>query len=286
MIARTSNATPAAPIDYAATFVVAWDGPSETLHVTRHADRGSAAACPNPHEHQLVVAGEADLADQSTATMVEIFNHCFKDTPVKKFENAAVARRRAYRALCERWGYLPLTNPKNEESDVTTETQTEDPKAAKKAADAEKRAKAQAKIKEERAAKAAKAKADAGAKKEAAAKAKAEKTSKPKEPKPLKSAGQPAGQPSAFRQVREGSARQRILELMTGSHTAEEIAARVGGVDANRVLQHAYCLTRDCAVGFSVSETGHLLAIYPRGLSYADAVKPAPAPKTTKAATA
>lgn len=116
-----------------------------------------------------------------------------------------------------------------------------------------------------------------------------------KAPKPAKAAkpakaktvstrgkGKPAGKVADFRQVKVGSARERILSLMTGQHTAEQIAAMVGGIDAAKVGAHAFCLSRDCGIGYEYGEGGTLKALFPTGKTLADALKVAPLPQPAK----
>lgn len=95
---------------------------------------------------------------------------------------------------------------------------------------------------------------------------KTKKVSKPREH------GKPAKKVSDFKQVREGSVRASILKLMDGTHTAEKIGEMVKQT-TTMVNAHAYCLWRDCGIGYHVDEAGKLKALYPTGKSYKDAVK-------------
>lgn len=75
----------------------------------------------------------------------------------------------------------------------------------------------------------------------------------------------------AFKQVRPGTIRAKVLTLMDGTKTAEQIGKRVGQTSKG-VLAHAYCLTRDCGIGYSL-EGGKVKALYPQGQSLAKAIK-------------
>ncbi len=85
----------------------------------------------------------------------------------------------------------------------------------------------------------------------------------------------PAGLVSEFKQTRQGTDRAQVLKLMDGTKTPDEIAVEMGGgkFDAKYVMAHAYCLHRDCAIGYELTKEGKLLALYPRGRSYGDAIK-------------
>lgn len=89
--------------------------------------------------------------------------------------------------------------------------------------------------------------------------------------------GNAAGKVADFRQVREGTDRQKVLKLMNGQHTAEQIAQELGWGEAGakKVGQVAFCLSRDCAIGYEFSESGKIKAVYPGEKTYRDAVKKA-----------
>ncbi len=83
-----------------------------------------------------------------------------------------------------------------------------------------------------------------------------------------------AGTVADFKQTREGTARQKILKMMDGTKTPDEISAIMGGTFTGKyVLAHAYCLRRDCGIGYELTKEGNLLALYPKNRSYADAIK-------------
>jgi len=85
-----------------------------------------------------------------------------------------------------------------------------------------------------------------------------------------------AGTVAEFRPTREGTDRAKILKLMDGALTPEEIGREMGGgkFDAKYIMAHAYCLRRDCGIGYELTKDGKLVADYPRGKSYDDAIKP------------
>lgn len=87
-----------------------------------------------------------------------------------------------------------------------------------------------------------------------------------------------AGTIAAFRTVRSGTDRAHVLKLMNGKHTPHHIAVLLGGgkFTARYVLAHAYCLRRDCGIGYSLDEVGKLIALYPNAHGYEDTVKSAP----------
>ncbi len=84
-----------------------------------------------------------------------------------------------------------------------------------------------------------------------------------------------AGSLSDFRQVHSGTDRAHVLKLMNGKHTPHHIATLLGGgkFTARYVLVHAYCLRRDCGIGYSLGVTGKLVALYPNEHGYGDAIK-------------
>jgi hypothetical protein len=114
------------------------------------------------------------------------------------------------------------------------------------------------------------------AKKKAAKAAKKAKTTKPAGEKKPRGKGVGPGKVADFRQVREGTDRQKVLKLMNGQHTAEQIAQELG-MESKKVGQIAFCISRDCGIGYSFSDKGRLTAEYPTGKSYKDAVKKAAA---------
>jgi len=89
----------------------------------------------------------------------------------------------------------------------------------------------------------------------------------------------PAGLVANFRQVREGTDRQRVLKLMNGTKSPEQIATHLemvadgGKPDVKKVLTIAYCINRDSAIGYRINESGKLEAVYPGSKTYEDAVK-------------
>ena len=78
--------------------------------------------------------------------------------------------------------------------------------------------------------------------------------------------------PSKFKSVREGTFRAALLRAMDGTKTVAEIAAESGKA-ASLVLSHAFCLTRDCGIGYSTKD-GKLTVVFPEGKTIADAIAP------------
>lgn len=67
---------------------------------------------------------------------------------------------------------------------------------------------------------------------------------------------------------REGTDRRKVLELMSGEFTPDEIAAEMRKInsrfDAKYVYAHAYCTFRDCGIGYRTTEEGKLEALFPK----------------------
>lgn len=119
--------------------------------------------------------------------------------------------------------------------------------------------------------------------------AKAAKSTATKAAKPAKTTargkGKPAGKVADFRQVKIGSARADILTLMDGTKTAEQIGKAVKpAVDAAKVGAHAFCLARDCGIGYEYGPNRELKALFPTGKTLADALKEPGAAKPAKVA--
>lgn len=97
--------------------------------------------------------------------------------------------------------------------------------------------------------------------------------------------GKPAGKVADFTPVKDGSIRSQILRLMDGAMTAEQIGAKLG-FDRAKVNAHAFCLHRDCAIGYEVAADGKLRALFPGNKTLADALKKVepPPPKAAKPA--
>lgn len=84
-----------------------------------------------------------------------------------------------------------------------------------------------------------------------------------------------AGTVAEFKPTRAGTDRAKILELMDGTLTPDQIGSKMGSdkFNAKYVMAHAYCLRRDCGIGYELTKEGFLVALYPRGKSYDDAIK-------------
>lgn len=77
---------------------------------------------------------------------------------------------------------------------------------------------------------------------------------------------------SAFRPVREGTFRATLLRSMDGTKTPEQLA-ELGQRSRSLVMSHAYCLYRDCGIGYGLTKDGSLVAILPRNKTLQDAVR-------------
>lgn len=95
--------------------------------------------------------------------------------------------------------------------------------------------------------------------------------------------GKPAGRVADFKQVRAGTDRAIVLKMMDGKHTTASIAKAIEDTE-QKVLAHAYCLARDCAIGYKLNDEGKLEALYPGNKSFADAIKPPAEKKEVKKA--
>lgn len=86
--------------------------------------------------------------------------------------------------------------------------------------------------------------------------------------------GKPAD-PEKFKEgrVRSGTDRARVLTLMDGTRTAEEIDAAMAFEKKGYSLSHFYCLARDCGIGYEFDGERRVSAVYPDGQSLGTAVK-------------
>ena len=254
----------------------------------------------------------ADRQQFSAALLIKIYN-AFSDKPVTKFETNAVAARRTFAAIQTKFGNVPVTavEATAESPDADTSADDDDAtdkgdkgnkgateptphpdhgvssvadKKAEQAAiraaekEVEKAAKAEAAAKKaaDKAEKAAAAFSASFSKAEAAAKKAADKAAKAAaQPAKVPGGKAAAGQdpvPSKFKSVREGTFRAALLRAMDGTKTVAEIAAESGKA-ASLVLSHAFCLTRDCGIGYSTKD-GKLTVVFPEGKTIADAIAP------------
>jgi hypothetical protein len=92
--------------------------------------------------------------------------------------------------------------------------------------------------------------------------------------KTKKTTGKPAKAVSEFKQIRAGTDRAKALKLMDGTRTVGQIAKAIKG-DEQKVLTIAFCLYRDCGIGYRVDDDRKIVAIYPRKKSFKDAMKAA-----------
>ena len=272
------------------TFLLSYVEIVQNLIVQRFADGKTAAIYAYeqlpPHRTAKVVSNETDLEDRqqfSAGLLVAIYN-AVADKPVTKFETHTIGARRTFATLYAKFNQLPVTelpatnpgddvkpneHPEGDHPDHGVHAPTKAEQAAAK------RAEAAAKKDAEKVAAAAQKLADKTAK----AAAKAAKAAAPREAKVSKvMTGQDAKPLSAFKTVRADTARARLLPLMDGTLTPDEVAVKMSEgatkpMEGGYVMQHAYCLHRDCGIGYRVTPEGKLLALYPTGKSLADAIK-------------
>ena len=293
-------------------FLISYTGFAEDLQVQTFATFKDASAYSidtlAPHRTAKIVSDEFDMADRqqfSAGLLVKIYN-AFSEKPVTKFETNAVAARRTFAAIQAKFGNVPVTavEATAESLDADTSADDDDATATDKgdqgateptphpdhgvSSVADKKAE-QAAIrasfsKAEAAAQKAADKAEKAAAAFSASFSKAEAAAKKAADKAAKAAAQPAkvpggkaaaGQdpvPSKFKSVREGTFRAALLRAMDGTKTVAEIAAESGKA-ASLVLSHAFCLTRDCGIGYSTKD-GKLTVVFPEGKTIADAIAP------------
>lgn len=210
----------------------------------------------------------------SSAIIVKLYNALGPDKPVTKFESRDVGARRTFALLEAKHRNDSVPQPESKMDDqTTTETESEDP-AAKKAREAAEAkaakdaARAEAKATKDAEKAAAKATKDAERAAKAAAKPTAAKPTAA--PGGKAAAGQPAKHASEFKPVREGTFRATLLRAMDGTKTVAEIGAANHKENA-LVLSHAFCLTRDCGIGYDFVD-GKIRALFPHGKHLSDAI--------------
>lgn len=87
--------------------------------------------------------------------------------------------------------------------------------------------------------------------------------------------------------VRANTDRHRIMTMMDGTRTADQIGAEMNFSKPNYALSHFYCLARDCGVGYAFDDAGLVTALYPEGEGLDTAIaepveKKAKAPRQSK----
>lgn len=187
------------------------------------------------------------VSDMGTPFLVNLFNlwRAPDDKEIKKFENRNIARNRFIARLEANF----QTQPVFEVPAKATVSQSETvPSETVQQPEGESDLSANGKPK----------KAKAGG--------------KPRE-KSTREVGKPAGLVSDFGQVREGTDRAKILKAMDGSRTTAALAKLIDK-DEKTVMTIAYCIHRDCGIGYKL-EDGKLLAIYPGSKTFEDALKKA-----------
>ena len=272
-------------------FLISYTNFAEDLHVQTFATFKDAAAYSidtlEPHRTAKIVSDEFDMADRqqfSAGLLVKIYN-AFSEKPVTKFETNAVGARRTFAAIQAKFGNVPVTavdaTAASPDADMLADDDNATDKGDQGATEptphpdhgvssvADKKA-------EQAAIRAAEKDAEKAAKAEAAAKKAADKAAKAAaQPAKVPGGKAAAGQdpvPSKFKSVREGTFRAALLRAMDGTKTVAEIAAESGKA-ASLVLSHAFCLTRDCGIGYSTKD-GKLTVVFPEGKTIADAIAP------------
>ena len=268
-------------------FLISYTNFAEDLHVQTFATFKDAAAYSidtlEPHRTAKIVSDEFDMADRqqfSAGLLVKIYN-AFSEKPVTKFETNAVASRRTFAAIQAKFGNVPVTavdataespdaDMLADDDDATDKGDKGNQGATEPTPHPDHGVSSVADKKAEQAAiRAAEKDAEKAAKAEAAAKKAADKAAKV--PGGKAAAGQDPV-PSKFKSVREGTFRAALLRAMDGTKTVAEIAAESGKA-ASLVLSHAFCLTRDCGIGYSTKD-GKLTVVFPEGKTIADAIAP------------
>ena len=102
---------------------------------------------------------------------------------------------------------------------------------------------------------------------------KVKKVAAEKKPRANAKAGKPPKPVSEMRQVRAGTNRAKILKLGDGTRTVASIAKACDITEQN-LVSHAYCLHRDCGLGYSLGD-GKLTIIYPGQRTIDDVIKAA-----------
>ena len=269
-------------------FLISYTNFAEDLHVQTFATFKDAAAYSidtlEPHRTAKIVSDEFDMADRqqfSAALLIKIYN-AFSNKPVTKFETNAVAARRTFAAIQAKFGNVPVTAVEATAESPDADTSADDDDATDKGDKGNKGATEPTphpdhgvssvadKKAEQAAIRASFSKAEAAAKKAADKAAKA--TAQPAKVPGGKAAAGQDPVPSKFKSVREGTFRAALLRAMDGTKTVAEIAAESGKA-ASLVLSHAFCLTRDCGIGYSTKD-GKLTVVFPEGKTIADAIAP------------
>ncbi len=106
-----------------------------------------------------------------------------------------------------------------------------------------------------------------------------------KAPRGRKMAESKPADPAKFKpgRIRSGTDRHRILAMMTGASTVEEVGKAMGFAKPNYALAHFYCLARDCGIGYQLDADGHVTSVYPDGQSLETAIAAPTEPKAPKA---
>jgi hypothetical protein len=246
------------------SYCISYKGFFQEVKVTTHPSPELAKACGDDTGgadwSALVVSSEVDV-DLGGPGLIAIYNALALDSApvgeevrkVEKFESKGVGKKRVFAILEQRYLSQPHETAEaapSEGSSVAAEPTAggESQASESEGEDMSKKKKVRVRVKKE-----------------------------PGERKP-RGKGKPAGKVSELRPVREGTDRQKVLKLMNGSNTAEQIASEIGDkMTAKKVGTIVFCMSRDNGIGYEFGVKGQLKAVYPGDKAYKDAVKKTPA---------
>lgn len=240
-------------------FLVATRGVNKEVRVTTHPNELAAKSFLGSYGDEWSghpIASDCD-PDLSGPALVSLYNALAKNDPshidIKKFESRSVGKRRIWDFLNQAHQHKP-----HETAEAAPAVEKGDtPEAAQPVPGRDENEETD----------------DMAAKKKAAKKA-AKKTTKPAGEKKPRGKGKSAGKVADFRPVREGTDRQKVLKLMNGQNTAEQIGTELD-MPAKKVGTIVFCMSRDNGIGYEFGPKGQLKALFPGSNTYKDAVKAA-----------
>ena len=81
------------------------------------------------------------------------------------------------------------------------------------------------------------------------------------------------GKVADFKPVRAGTARAKVVKMGAGGDkSVAQIASAIDG-DRKTVLTHLFCMNRDCAIGYEVTDDGKVVLTFPGSKTIDDAIK-------------
>jgi hypothetical protein len=235
------------------TYLAAQRSVFKEVRVTTHPNPKAAAAFLESYPSEwtgYVIADEND-PDLSGPGLVMLYNALARGLPghqdVKKFESRGAGKRRIWAVLTQAHEHKPhetaVPAPAVETGD-TKEAVNQDPGRGHEDQEIE----------------------------AMASKKKTKKPAKPAGEKKSRGKGKAAGKVADFRPVREGTDRHKVLKMMNGSNTAEQIAAELG-MNSKKVGTIVFCMSRDNGIGYEFGAKGQLKALFPGEKTLKDAVK-------------